>query len=107
MDFNPADLMSNLKNMQTQMKGVQGKLKELSATGSSGGGLVKIEINGEMEVEKVILDPIAVDPRDIDMLQDLIIAAMNSAQSNIKEKIEKEMAGATGIKMPFDLSGLK
>lgn len=107
MEFNPSDLMNNLKDMQVQMKDVQGKLKTIIAEGSSGGGLVKIEINGEMHIEKVILDPIAVDSRDIEMLQDLIIAAMNSAQSNIKEKIEKEMAGATGIKIPFDLSGFK
>jgi len=107
MDFNPSDFMNNIKNMQSQMKDVQGQLKELTSEGTSGGGLVKIVINGEMKVQKVTLDPIAVDSRDIDMLQDLIIAAMNSAQSNIKEKIEKEMSNATGIKMPFDLSGLK
>lgn len=106
MDFNPADLMKNIKNMQSQMKDVQGKLKELSAEGSSGGGLVKIEMNGEMEVTKIVIDPIAVDSRDIDMLQDLIIAAMNSVQSNIKDKIQKEMSGATGINIPFDLNGI-
>lgn len=107
MDFNPSDLMNNLKGMQSQMKDVQGKLKEISAEGSSGGGLVKIVMNGEMKVEKILLDPITVDTRDIDMLQDLIIAAMNSAQENIKEKIEKEMTGATGLKMPFDFGGFK
>lgn len=106
MDFNPADFMKNIKNMQSQMKDVQSKLKELTAQGTSGGGLVKIEMNGEMEVTKVTIDPIAVDPRDIDMLQDLIIAAMNSAQSNIKEKIQSEMSGATGFNIPFDLNGL-
>lgn len=105
MDFNPADLMKNISNMQSQMNDVQDKLKDLSAVGSSGGGLVKIEINGEMEVKKVLLDPIAVDPRDIDMLQDLIISAMNNAQSNIKEKIKEEV-GPAG-KMPFDFGAFK
>lgn len=107
MDFNPADIMKNIQNIQSQMKDVQGKLKDLSATGSSGGGLVKVEINGEMQVVKVDIDPIAVDPRDIEMLEDLIIAAMNSAQSNIKDLIQKEMPIPEGINMPFDLSGLK
>lgn len=107
MDFNPADFMKNIKSMQSQMKDVQSKLKKLTASGSSGGGLVKIEMNGEMEVISVTIDPIAVDPRDIDMLQDLIIAAMNSAQSNIKDKIQKEMSDTTGINMPFDLNGFK
>ena len=105
MDFNPADLMNNIKNMKTQMKDVQSKLQDLSAVGSSGGGLVKIEINGEMEVKKVELDPIAVDSRDIDMLQDLIIAAMNNAQSNIKEKIQQEVGSASNL--PFDLGAFK
>ncbi len=107
MDFNPADLMKNIQNIQSQMKDVQGKLKDLSATGSSGGGLVKVEINGEMQVVKVDIDPIAVDPRDIEMLQDLVIAAINSAQSNIKDVIQKEMPIPDGMNMPFDLSGLK
>lgn len=106
MEFNPADLMKNFKNIQNQMKDVQGKLKEVEAEGSSGGGLVKIVINGEMEVQSVLLDPIAVDPRDIDMLQDLIIAAMNSAQANIKDKIQKEMSDSTGMNFPFDINGL-
>jgi nucleoid-associated protein EbfC len=107
MDFNPADIMKNIQNIQSQMKDVQGKLKDLSATGSSGGGLVKVEINGEMQVVKVDIDPIAVDPRDIEMLQDLVIAAINSAQSNIKDLIQKEMPIPEGMNMPFDLSGLK
>ncbi|OQY39322.1 MAG: hypothetical protein B6229_03955 [Spirochaetaceae bacterium 4572_7] len=107
MDFNPADLMKNIKSMQSQMKDVQGKLRHLTAEGSSGGGLVKIEMNGEMEVKKIELDPIAVDSRDIEMLQDLILAAFNSVQANIKDKIKDEMGDATGIKMPFDLNGFK
>lgn len=106
MDFNPADMLKNFKNIQEQMKDVQGKLKDITAEGSSGGGLVKVTINGEMEMISIKLDTIAVDPRDIEMLQDLIIAAFNSAQSNIKEKIQSEMAGATGLNIPFDLGGL-
>lgn len=105
MDFNPADLMKNFSNMKSQMEDVQSKLKELSSVGVSGGGLVKIEINGEMQVKKVELDPIAVDSRDIEMLQDLIIAAMNNAQSNIKDKIHNEIGSVANL--PFDLGGLK
>lgn len=104
MNFNPADLMKNFKNIQSQMKDVQEKLKNLTAEGQSGGGLVKVTINGEMKVVDITLDPIAVDPRDIPMLQDLIIAAFNSAQDNIKDKIQSEMSSATG--MPFDIPGM-
>lgn len=101
MDFNPADFMKNIKGMQSQMKDMQNKLKEVEVEGTSGGGLVKIVMNGEMKVVSVKLDPIAVDPRDIEMLQDLIIAAMNSAQDKVKEKIESE------VKLPFNLNGFK
>lgn len=106
MNFNPDDLMKNIKNIQSQMKDVQGKLKDITAEGSSGGGLVKIQMNGEMEVIKVTLDPIAVDSRDVDMLQDLIVAAMNSVQSNIKDKIQNEIGDATGFNIPFDFGGI-
>ncbi|QEN04793.1 YbaB/EbfC family nucleoid-associated protein [Thiospirochaeta perfilievii] len=107
MDFNPAELMKNISNMKSQMKDVQEKLKNIKATGSSGGGLVKIEMNGEMVIEKITLDPIAVDPRDIDMLQDLIIAAINNAQANAKDKIQQEIGSAANLDLPFDFGGLK
>ncbi|MBN2618177.1 MAG: YbaB/EbfC family nucleoid-associated protein [Spirochaetales bacterium] len=107
MNFNPADFMGNIKDMQNKMKDVQSKLKNITSEGISGGGLVKVQMNGDLNVLSVKIDPIAVDPRDIEMLQDLIIAAMNSAQSNIKEKIEKEMLENTGIKLPFDFNGFK
>ena len=105
MNFNPADIMKNMQNMQSQMKDMQTKLKFIKAIGLSGGGLVKVEINGELKVENISIDPVAVDPRDISMLQDLIIAAFNSAQENIKEKIQNEMGSISNL--PFDLSGLK
>ena len=98
MNFNPADIMKNIKE-------VQKNIVDVTAEGSSGGGLVKIELNGELQMTNITIDPIAVDPRDIDMLQDLIIAAMNSAQANIKEKIKDKMSESTGINLPFDLKG--
>jgi len=106
MNFNPADLMNNLKNMQSQMKDVQEKLKNITATGSSGGGLVKVEINGDLKIRKIKIDPIAVDPRDVEMLQDLVIAAINSAQENIKEKIQSEVGLPSNLNMPFDFNGI-
>ena len=107
MNFNPAELMENIKNMQSKMQDFQGKLKDITAEGSSGGGLVKVTINGEMEVTKIILDPIAVNPQDIEMLQDLILAALNSAHSNIKDSIKGGMGDAAGMDLPFDLNGFK
>ena len=66
---------------------MQENLKNITATGSSGGGLVKVTLNGKFEMVDIQIDPIAVDPRDVKMLQDLIIAATHQATDNIQEKI--------------------
>lgn len=97
MNINPMEFMKNLQDMQSKMGDMQEKLKNISSTGSAGGGLVEITINGQMEVETVKLDPVCVDPRDIKMLEDLIQAAFVSAAANVKEKIKTEVAGDMNI----------
>lgn len=105
MNFNPLDLMKNLQNMQSQMGDLQEKLKKLTCKGSSGGGLVEITINGQMEVISVKLDPLCVDSRDIKMLEDLIQSAFIAASTNIKEKIKNEMTGDMNI--PPEMAGFQ
>jgi nucleoid-associated protein EbfC len=97
MNINPMDFMKNIQDMQSKMGDIQEKLKNVSSTGSAGGGLVEITINGQMEVEAVKLDPLCVDPRDIKMLEDLIQSAFVSATANVKEKIKNEVAGDMNI----------
>jgi len=97
MNFNPMDFMKNLQDVQSRMGDMQEKLKNIKATGSAGGNLVEVEINGQMEVLSVKLDPLCVDPRDISMLEDLIKSAFLAASTNIKEKIKNEMAGDLNI----------
>ena len=106
MDFNPLEFVKNLQEMQSKMGDVQEKLKGISAEGSAGGDLVKISMNGQMEVTGVVIDPIAVDPRDVKMLEELIVAACTSAYANIKEKIREEMSGMTGIPVPPGFPGV-
>ena len=66
--MDPMDLFKNLQNLQSQMTGMQDKMKDISAVGTSGGDMVSIEINGAMEVTKVKILPEIVDPEDVAML---------------------------------------
>ncbi len=106
MDFNPLDFMKNLQDMQSKMGDIQEKLKGITAEGSSGGGLVKIRMNGQMEVIDISIDPIAVDPRDVKMLEELIVSACTSAYGNIKEKIREEMSDISGMPLPPGFPGV-
>ncbi|MFI3257951.1 MAG: YbaB/EbfC family nucleoid-associated protein [Spirochaetales bacterium] len=94
--MNPFDFMKNFQNIQGEISKVQDELKTITATGNAGGGLVKITMNGAMETLSVELDPIAVDPRDIPMLQDLIVAASRDALSRIQEATKEKMGPMLG-----------
>ncbi|MCQ2611534.1 MAG: YbaB/EbfC family nucleoid-associated protein [Treponema sp.] len=86
--MNPFDLMKSLGEIKEKMGNVQEELAAITATGSSGGNIVNVTINGKMEIVSMKLDPLCVDPRDITMLQDLIIAAHHDALSKIQEAIK-------------------
>jgi DNA-binding YbaB/EbfC family protein len=95
MDINPFDILKNAQKIQEQMGELQGKLGALKVTGSSGGGMVEIEINGRLELEEVRIAPEAMEDRE--MLQDLVAAAFNSALGNVKEAINREMGALAGL----------
>ncbi len=94
--MDPMDIFKNLQNLQSQMTGVQDKMKDVFATGFSGGDMVSIEMNGAMEVTKVKISKDIVDPEDITMLEDLIMAAFTDASTKIKVKLASEMSSFTG-----------
>ena len=96
MNINPFELLKNAQNLQQLFGKVQEDLKTLTATGASGGGIVKLTVNGQMEITSLVIDPIAVDPRDVPMLQDLIIAAHRDALSKIKEEITAKLGPMVG-----------
>jgi DNA-binding YbaB/EbfC family protein len=99
MNFNPVDLMK-------QMGAFQEKLAYINATGSSGGGMVEIDLNGKLEVLAVRIAKEAVEGGDTEMLEDLITAAFANALEKTKEAISKEAgAMAGGLNIP-GLSGL-
>jgi nucleoid-associated protein EbfC len=97
MATNPFDMLKQLQGLQSRVGEIQEKLKAVKVTGSAGGGLVTVEMNGQMLVEKVTIAPEAVDPSDIPMLQDLVLAAMTDALERLKEKIREEVSQATGM----------
>ena len=94
--MNPMDLFKNFQNIQSRMGEMQEKMKSLVVTGTSGGGMVSIGMNGQMEVTEVKISQEAVDPEDVEMLQDLIFAAFTDASVKIKEKMREEMSSITG-----------
>jgi hypothetical protein len=107
MATNPFEMLRNLQGLQAKMGEVQEKLKSVRVTGSAGGGMVTVELNGELGVEKVSISPEAVDPSDIRLLEDLVLAAVSDAHARLKEKLRDEMSQATGIPgLPPGLFGM-
>ena len=94
--MNPFEMMKNLGGLQNQLKEAQEKLGALRATGSSGGNMVQVTLNGKFELMDIKLDPICVDNRDVPMLQDLIIAAHHAAVENMQEKMKSELGPMLG-----------
>lgn len=89
--MNPFEMMKNLAGMQTQLKNAQEQLSNITATGSSGGNMVVVTLNGKFELVDIKLDPICVDNCDIPMLQDLILSAFHDASQKIQEQIKSSL----------------
>lgn len=107
MNFNPMELLKNFQNIQSQVSEMQEKLKGVRVTGTSGGGMVKIEMSGQMDVTGVSIAPEAVDPSDIKMLEDLLLAAFTDATFKMKEKLREEMSSVTGgLGLPPGMMGV-
>ncbi len=101
------DLFKNIQELQSQMSGMQDKMKHITATGSSGGDMVQITLNGAMEVNEVHISPEAVDSNDIKMLEDLVLAAFTDANNKIKGKLASEMQNlAGGMNLPGEFPGV-
>ncbi len=96
MNINPFDILKNAKGIQEQFAHLQEELADLTVTGSAGGGIVKIEMNGQFDLLAIKLDPVCVDPRDLSMLQDLIVAAHTDAAQKVKELLKTKMGPLAG-----------
>jgi DNA-binding YbaB/EbfC family protein len=91
-----ANLQRMAQQMQQEMLRVQTELEAIQVDGSAGGGVVKAVVTGKQELVSIAIDPDAVDPSDVDMLQDLIVAAVNDALRASRELAEEKMAAVTG-----------
>lgn len=104
--FNPLDLMKNLSKMQSEMSAFQDRMKDIKVNGSAGGDLVRVEVNGLMQVTSLKLAPECVDPRDVPMLEELIVLAVNDAMLKAKDRVKDEMAKMTGLPLPPGFPGV-
>ena len=95
------NLIKQAQDLQKKMAEAQEKVETLEAEGISGGGIVKITINGKNNVTSVNIDETAIDKNEKEILEDLIVAAFNDARDKIQRKIADEMSSLTGgIKLP-------
>ena len=95
------NLQRMAQQMQQEMQRVEGELRDAQVDGSAGGGVVKAVVTGKQELVSITIDPSAVDPADVEMLQDLIIAAVNDALGASRRLGEETMSAVTGgLKIP-------
>jgi len=93
---NMNQLMKQAKKLQEQMAKLQEELEQMTVEASAGGGVVTVVANGKKEIVEVKIAPEAVDPDDVEMLQDLIVAAVNEALRRVDERVQEEMGKLTG-----------
>ena len=99
-------MLKQLQQMQAKMAKIQEDLGSQTVTGTAGGGMVEVVATGHQKVQSVTLKPEVVDPADVEMLQDPVLAAVNDAMDKARELASKEMGAVTaGIGIPPGLMG--
>jgi nucleoid-associated protein EbfC len=93
---NVNQMMRQVQQMQDEMAKAQEALKTEVVEASAGGGMVTVKITGALEVKEIRIDPDAVDPEDVEMLQDMVLAAVNEALRSAQELAESRLGGAMG-----------
>jgi len=95
------NLAKMAQQMQAEMARVQSELEDLTVDGSAGGGAVRATVSGKQELLSIAIDPEVVDSADVEMLQDLVIAAVNDALDAARAEAEQRMAAVTGgLRLP-------
>ena len=101
--MNMQKMMLQARKMQEEVAKAQEEVTLLEATGTAGGGVVKAVASGDGRIKKVSIDPDAIDPEDVEMLEDLVLTAVNEALGNVGDLAQMRMDAATG---GFNLPGL-
>ncbi|MGE4031835.1 MAG: YbaB/EbfC family nucleoid-associated protein [Thermoleophilia bacterium] len=104
--MNPQKMMRQMQKMQEDMARVQAELQEESVTGTAGGGAVTAKVSGGLELLELTIDPSAVDPEDVEMLQDVIVAAVNEGMRAAQEHAQRRLGSITGGLSGLGLPGL-
>lgn len=101
-------MMKQAQQLQEKMAEMQERMNQVEMTGVSGGGMVKVTVNGKGEMKSLAIDPALVDPKEVEVLEDLIIAAFNDAKTRVEAHVAGEMGKLTGglnlpagMKLPF------
>jgi len=90
------NMMKQIQQMQAKMEEAQKELEETEVEGSYGGGMVKVTVSGKHEIRALTIDPEVVDKEDVEMLADLVMAAVNQANQRVQELQTEQMSGLTG-----------
>ncbi len=105
---NLGQMMKQAPEMQAKMAEMQERLAEVEVTGASGGGMLEVTLNGKGEMREVKIDPVLVNPNEIAVLEDLIVAATNDAKAKVEAQVAQKMGELTGglglppgFKLPF------
>ena len=105
---NLGQMMKQVQEMQEKMQSMQEQQLAMEVEGSSGGGLIRVTLNGKGEMRAIRVDPVILDPDEIGMLEDLIVAAVNDAHGKVEQRKAEELQKMTGglplppgFKLPF------
>lgn len=101
-------LMKQAQEMQSKMAELQERLSTMTVEGQSGGGMVRVALSGKGEMRSIKIDPALADPREVEVLEDLVVAAVNDARAKVDQESQAEMQKLTGglslpggFKLPF------
>jgi len=103
VSFDMNKLMRQAQKLQQEMERVQKELADKTVEATAGGGMVRAKVTGDKQLVELVLDKQVVDPNDVEMLQDLIVAAVNEAFRQVEEMVTSEMGKAAGA---FGIPGL-
>jgi len=105
---NLGNMLKQAQELQSRMADMQAKLSDVELDGSAGGGMVTVTVNGKGEMRRVKIDPALVDPNEVEILEDLLVAAANDAKARVEARVQEEMGKLTGglnlppgLKLPF------
>lgn len=99
-------MMKQAQKMQLELARAQEEIKDFTYTATAGGGMVSVAAKGDNTIESVVINPEAVDPEDVEMLQDMVLAAVNDALTGVSEQSEARMSNVTAGMKGMNIPGL-